>query len=170
MAVPYLGEIRMFAFGRTPNGWQQCDGSLLPISTYDALFALIGTTYGGDGQTTFAVPDLRGRAPIHQGAGPGLGNYAIGQTAGSETVTLTVPQLPAHAHAVAATGAATLSSPEGRRYGTTIAPTYVDTLATGQFAPEASALVGGSLPHNNMMPSLTVSFAIATAGIFPQQA
>lgn len=169
MATPYVGEIRMFAFGRTPNWWVQCDGSLLPISEYDVLFALIGTTYGGDGQTTFAVPDLRGRAPIHQGTGPGLGTRVIGERAGLEQVPLTVPQLPAHTHPVAATGAATLSSPENRRYGTTTAPTYVDTMATGQLAPEASALVGGGLPHNNMMPSLTVSFAIAWAGIFPQQ-
>lgn len=169
MATPYIGEIRMFGFGRTPNGWLKCDGSLQSISEYEALFVLLGTMYGGDGQTTFGVPDLRGRAPMHQGTGPGLSNHLIGESAGSESVTLTVQQLPAHAHPTAATGPATLSSPENRRYGTTTAPTYVDTLATGQLAPQASALVGSGFPHDNMMPSLTVQFAIAAVGIFPSQ-
>ena len=111
MAEPYLGEIRMFAFGTrgAPIGWQACDGSLLPISQNDALFALIGTTYGGDGQTTFAVPDLRGRVPVHQGTGPGLSTYVIGQRAGTETVTVLSTQMPAHTHTLVATSAASTS-------------------------------------------------------------
>ena len=102
MSTPYIGEIRMFGFGTrgAPNGWQGCDGSLLPISEYDALFALIGTTYGGDGQVTFGVPDLRGRLPIHQGTGPGLSTYVIGQKAGTETVTVLPTQMPAHTHPI----------------------------------------------------------------------
>ena len=112
MSTPYIGEIRMFGFGRTPIGWQACDGSLLPISQYDALFALIGTTYGGDGQNTFAVPDLQGRLPIHQGQGQGLSNYVIGQRAGTESVTVLPTQMPAHSHVmVATTGASTAITP-----------------------------------------------------------
>ena len=104
MSEPYVGEIRMFGFGSrgAPNGWQACDGSLLAIANYDVLFALIGTTYGGDGQQTFAVPDLRGRLPIHQGQGPGLSNYVIGQSAGTETVSVLPTQMPPrHACALA---------------------------------------------------------------------
>ena len=112
MSTPYIGEIRMLGFGRTPIGWQACDGSLLPISQYETLFVLIGTTYGGDGQSTFAVPDLRGRLPVHQGQGPGLSNYVVGQMAGTESVTLLAPQMPTHTHPmVATTGAATALTP-----------------------------------------------------------
>lgn len=176
MSTPYIGEIRMFGFGRTPNGWQACDGSLLPISQYDALFALIGTTYGGDGQTTFAVPDLRGRLPIHQGQGPGLSNYVIGQMAGTETVTVLQTQMPAHTHTlVATTGASTATTP-----GNTLLPGavsgdtfYVNTV-TGNTAAAMSAqmitLSGGSQPHENTMPTLTVQYCIATFGIFPSPA
>ena len=133
MSQPYIGEIRMFAFGTrgAPNGWQACDGSLLPISEYDALFALIGTTYGGDGQTTFAVPDLRGRLPIHQGQGPGLSNYVMGQMAGTENVTLLTTQMPIHTHTmVATTGAATSLTP-----GNTLLPGSV----SGQLPPCGAA-------------------------------
>lgn len=178
MSTPYIGEIRMFAFGTrgAPNGWQACDGSLLPISQYDALFALIGTTYGGDGQTTFAVPDLRGRLPIHQGAGPGLSNYVIGQRAGTETVTVLPTQMPAHTHTVVATtAAATTGTP-----GTTVLPGAVsgqtmyvtDTTGGRSFSlsPQATTLAGGSQPHENCMPTLVVQFCIATQGIFPSPA
>lgn len=176
MSQPYIGEIRMFGFGRTPNGWQACDGSLLPISEYDALFALIGTTYGGDGQVTFAVPDLRGRLPIHQGQGPGLSNYVIGQRAGTETVTLIQTQMPAHTHtAVATTGAASSLTP-----GPTLLPGavsgdnfYVSTTAGATAVPmstQSTSLAGGNQPHENCMPTLTVQYCIATFGIFPSQA
>lgn len=178
MSTPFIGEIRMFAFGTrgAPNDWQACDGSLLPISQYDALFALIGTTYGGDGQTTFAVPDLRGRVPTHQGQGPGLSNYVIGQRAGTETVTLLSTQMPTHTHTmVAATAAATSLSP-----GNTLLPAAVSgetmyvTDTTGAstlvMSTQSTSVSGGSQPHENCMPTLTVQFCIATAGIFPSQA
>lgn len=178
MSQPYIGEIRMFAFGTrgAPNNWQACDGSLLPIAQYDALFALIGTTYGGDGQTTFAVPDLRGRVPIHQGQGPGLSNYVIGQRAGTETVTVLPTQMPAHTHvAVATTAAASTGSPgNGVLPGAVANQTmYVtDTTGGAPFTLAASSVTnaGGSQPHENCMPTLTVQFCIATFGIFPSQA
>lgn len=178
MSQPYIGEIRMFSFGTrgAPTGWQACDGSLLPISEYDALFALIGTTYGGDGQTTFAVPDLRGRLPIHQGQGAGLSNYVIGQRAGTETVTLTQTQMPAHTHTlVATTGLATSLTP-----GNTLLPAaldsenfYMSDISGGTAVPmsaQSTTLAGGNQPHENCMPTLTVQFCIATFGIFPSQA
>jgi microcystin-dependent protein len=177
MSTPYIGEIRMFGFGTrgAPNGWQACDGSLLPISEYDALFALVGTTYGGDGQTTFGVPDLRGRLPIHQGTGPGLSTYVIGQEAGTETVTVLPTQMPAHTHtAIATTGAATTGTP-----GTSVIPGAVanqtmyvtDTTGGTPFTQAANAVTqaGGSQPHENRMPTLTVQYCIATQGIFPSQ-
>lgn len=178
MSTPYIGEIRMFGFGTrgAPNGWQGCDGSLLPISQYDALFALIGTTYGGDGQTTFGVPDLRGRLPIHQGTGPGLSTYVIGQMAGIETVTLLLTQLPAHTHTLVATsGAASSLTP-----GNTLLPGavsgdsfYVSDVSSATQVPmsaQSTSLAGGSQPHDNTMPTLTVQYCIATQGIFPSQA
>ena len=178
MTTPYIGEIRMFGFGTrgAPNNWQACDGTLLQISQYDALFALIGTTYGGDGQTTFAVPDLRGRVPIHQGTGPGLSNYVIGQRAGTETVSVQTTQMPAHTHtAIATTAAATTGTP-----GTSVVPGAVanqtmyvtDTTGGRAFTQSAQAvtLAGGSQPHENCMPTLTVQYCIATQGIFPSQA
>lgn len=178
MSTPYIGEIRMFGFGTrgAPTGWQACDGSLLPISEYDALFALIGTTYGGDGQTTFAVPDLRGRLPIHQGTGPGLSNYVIGQRAGTESVTVLPTQMPAHSHIiVTTTGAATSQTPGNALLpGTVSADSFYVSDVSGATAVAMSAqstsLAGGSQPHENCMPTLTVQFCIATFGIFPSQA
>ncbi len=178
MSTPYIGEIRMFGFGTrgAPNGWQGCDGSLLAISEYDALFALIGTTYGGDGQTTFAVPDLRGRLPIHQGTGPGLNTYVIGQVAGSENVTVLPTQMPAHTHTtIATTSAATTGAPgNGVIPGAVANQTMYVTDTTGgtPFTQAANAvtLAGGSQPHENCMPTLTVQYCIATQGIFPSQA
>jgi len=177
MSTPYIGEIRMFGFGTrgAPNGWQACDGSLLSIAEYSPLFALIGTTYGGDGQTTFAVPDLRGRLPIHQGTGPGLSTYVIGQRAGTETVTVLPTQMPAHTHTmVATTGASTAVTP-----GTNLLPGavtgdtfYVNTITGNNAAamsPQMVGMAGGSQPHENCMPTLTVQYCIATQGIFPSQ-
>lgn len=177
MSTPYIGEIRMFAFGTrgAPDGWQACDGSLLPISQYDALFALIGTTYGGDGQSTFAVPDLRGRLPIHQGQGPGLSNYVIGQQAGTETVTVLSTQMPAHTHvAVATTSAATALTPgTGLLPGAVSGESFYVSDVVGKTAVAMSAqstgVAGGSQPHENCMPTLTVQYCIATQGIFPSQ-
>jgi microcystin-dependent protein len=177
MSTPYIGEIRMFAFGTrgAPNNWQACDGTLLPISQYDALFALIGTTYGGDGQTTFAVPDLRGRVPIHQGTGPGLSTYVIGQRAGTETVTVLPTQMPAHTHTAVATTATGTTGTVGNTVlpGTVNADTMYITDITGltafTLAPQSVTQAGGSQPHENCMPTLTVQYCIATAGIFPSQ-
>ena len=175
MSQPYVGEIRMFGFGRVPNGWQPCDGRLLSIAEYEVLFALIGTTYGGDGQASFAVPDLRGRLPIHQGTGPGLSNYVIGQMSGTESVTLISQQMPAHTHtAVATTGLATALTP-----GTALLPGavsgdnfYASDITTATAVPmstQSTSLAGGSQPHENCMPTLTVQYCIAWAGIFPSQ-
>lgn len=178
MSTPYIGEIRMFGFGTrgAPNGWQACDGSLLPISEYDALFALIGTTYGGDGQTTFAVPDLRGRLPIHQGTGPGLSTYVIGQQAGTETVTLLPTQMPAHTHTLSATSGAASSLTPGTALlpGSVSGDTFYASDITGATAlamsPQSMSTSGGNQPHENTMPTLTVQYCIATQGIFPSQA
>ena len=147
MSTPYIGEIRMFSFGTrgAPNGWQACDGSLLPISQYDALFALIGTTYGGDGQTTFGVPDLRGRVPMHQGTGPGLSTYVIGQKAGTETVTVLATQMPAHTHSI--------TGPRGANNGD-IGGTYLQTsLEAWESLTKTTTSVGSGIAHNNLQPT-----------------
>jgi microcystin-dependent protein len=177
MSTPYIGEIRMFSFGArgAPNGWQACDGSLLSIAEYDAFYALIGTTYGGDGQVTFGVPDLRGRLPIHQGTGPGLSTYVIGQKAGSETVTVLQTQMPAHTHTMAATSAAATAVTPGTALlpGAVSGDTfYVNNIAGNVAAPMSAQMLtvaGGSQPHENTMPTLTVQYCIATQGIFPSQ-
>ena len=170
MSTPYVGEIRMFGFGRVPNGWQACDGSLLPIAEYDTLFALIGTTYGGDGQNTFGVPDLRGRVPLHQGTGTGLSTYVIGQTAGTETVTLAASQID-HTHALpVSSAAATSPSPAiGVMAADSLDPVYSAGPSNVQMHPTSVGVFGGGQPHENMMPTLTVSYCISTFGIFPSQ-
>jgi microcystin-dependent protein len=178
MSTPYIGEIRMFGFGTrgAPNGWQACDGSLMSIAEFDALFALIGTTYGGDGQTTFAAPDLRGRLPIHQGTGPGLSTYVIGQRAGTETVTVLPTQMPAHTHTLAVTSSAATAITPGTSLlpGTVSGETFYTSDITGATAlpmtAQATSSAGGSQPHENCMPTLTVQYCIATQGIFPSQA
>lgn len=175
MSSPYVGEIRMFGFSRVPSGWQTCDGSLLAIDQYETLFMLIGTTYGGNGVTNFAVPDMRGRVPVEQGAGPGLSTRVMGQQTGTEEVTLLIGQLPTHNHLCVATAdAGTTATPGPAVAFGGIAP---DTMYTSSIAgltafPLGSATIGpqgGSLPHNNLMPTLSVSFCIATIGIFPSQ-
>ncbi len=178
MSQPYVGEIRMFAFGNrgAPSGWQSCNGGLLPISEYVALFALLGTTYGGDGQTTFAVPDLRGRIPLHQGTGPGLGTYVIGQRAGVEAVTLIANQMPAHTHALLASSAAATTATPGATVvpgaigGDTIYATDLTGATTAPMAAQSTTIAGGSQPHENTMPTLTVQYCIAWAGIYPAPA
>ncbi|WP_369935530.1 phage tail protein [Xanthomonas tesorieronis] len=174
MATPFIGEIRLFGFGRTPQGWQACDGSLLQISEYEPLYVLIGTAYGGNGTTTFAVPDLRGRLPIHQGQGPGLSNYVLAQLSGTETVTLTELQLPAHTHTLAATtAAATATAPSGLLPATVSGDVFYVTNTAGAtavpMATQSTTITGGGQPHENTMPTLTVQYCIATTGIFPQQ-
>jgi microcystin-dependent protein len=167
MAQPYVGEIRMFAGNFAPAGWMFCDGQLLPISQNETLFQLIGTTYGGDGQSTFALPDLRGRIPMHQGTGTAI-SLSLAESAGEETVTLTAAAIPAHSHAAAvASGVGHLSEPQGavpaahRDF-----PAY-DSAPGTPMAAGAVAAAGGSQPHENMPPFLCVSFIISLFGIFP---
>ncbi len=170
MAEPYVGQIVAVGFNFAPRGWALCHGQLLPISNYDALFALIGTTYGGDGQQTFAVPDLRGRAAVHQGTGQGLTNRVMGEKSGTETAMLLTQQIPPHGHSIAAsTSAGTQAGPAGGvlaaaslRGANDYAATANVTLALGSLQA-----VGGSQPHANMQPSATVNFIIALEGIFP---
>ncbi|HYA37231.1 MAG TPA: tail fiber protein [Candidatus Methylomirabilis sp.] len=171
MAEPYVGEIRMFGGNFAPAGWLFCDGSLLPISEYTTLFQLIGTTYGGDGQSTFALPDLRGRIPIHQGQGAGLSPRQIGESGGSESVTLTSAQLANHSHAFpASTSAASSGDPLNAVVADTgTASVYSTGSPNVAMSPGAITVAGGSQPHDNMMPFVCVSFIISLFGIFPTQ-
>ena len=177
MSQPYIGEIRIFAGGFAPSGWQFCDGTLMPISEYDTLFTLIGTTYGGDGQQTFALPDLRGRVPLHVGATPDH-DYLLGEQGGTESVSLTTAQLPGHTHLVGASAAAPAKAvaaidlaagayvpgtpvPKPKLYGaaTALTPMY----------PGAVQAMGGNQPHPNMAPFLAINFIISLYGIYPSQ-
>ncbi len=170
MADPYVGEIRMFGGNFAPVGWAFCQGQLMPISENDTLFTLIGTTYGGDGQETFGLPDLQGRIPVHQGTGPGLSSYVIGEKAGVEAVTLTTQQMPLHNHAfIASQATGTQNTPVNN---------MVASSASNRFRPGApsdpfpSTLVqpsGGNQPHENMMSYLCVNYIISLYGIFPSQ-
>jgi microcystin-dependent protein len=168
---PFIGEIRMFAFGFAPQGWALCNGQLLPIAQNQALFSLLGTTYGGNGTTTFALPDLRSRVPVHQGQGPGLSPYAEGQASGTETVTLAAAQMPQHTHPVnASSSAATSDNPAGRTLARSASHIYhpesgQHTVMDANMLGEA----GGSQPHDNIQPYLAVTFCIALNGIFPAQ-
>jgi microcystin-dependent protein len=168
MAQPYVGEIRMFAGNFAPAGWMFCEGQLLPISENETLFNLIGTTYGGDGQSTFALPDLRGRLPIHQGGG-----FILAQIGGVEQVTLTVNQIPVHTHPfLASSNLASSSSPANQlpavAQSATITPYGTDAPQV-QLSPNSVGSVGGSQPHNNFQPYLCVDFIISLFGIFPSQ-
>ena len=172
MANPYLAEIRIFAGNFAPTGWAFCDGQILSISQNTALFSLLGTTYGGDGRTTFALPDLRGRAPVHMGQGPGLSNYSIGQVGGQENTTLTINQLPAHNHLVACDNSgATTSSPAGAipaNAGINAVDQYFSSRSsTGTLSPSALQNTGSGQPFPNQGPYLALSFIIALQGIFP---
>ena len=169
MGQPYVGEIRIFAGNFAPAGWMFCDGSILSISENDTLFNLIGTTYGGDGQSTFALPDLRGRLPLHMGNGGGS-SYVLGQNGGSEEVTLTVNQMPSHSHPMLAnSGNATTANAAGNVLAQT--PTYTPYIASNanvQLAGTAIAQqVGGSQPHSNIQPFLCVDFIISLYGVYP---
>lgn len=165
MAQPYVGEIRMFAGNFAPAGWMFCEGQLLPISEYETLFNLIGTTYGGDGQSTFALPDLRGRLPIHMGNG-----FVLAQNGGVETVTLTPSQIASHNHALLASNDIPgSSSPNGNVFGQAATKIYRNGSASVALGAQAMSSTGGSQPHNNMQPYLCVSFIISLFGIFPSQ-
>jgi microcystin-dependent protein len=169
MAQPYVGEIRMFAGNFPPNGWMFCDGNTLPISENETLFQLIGTTYGGDGESTFNLPDLRGRVPIHQGTGSSGTNYQMGEMSGVETVTLTTQQMPQHNHALTATQTAgTQPNPGGNILANSQGPQpYLQENPDGQLNGQAIQPAGGSQPHENMQPYLGLNYIISPFGIFP---
>jgi microcystin-dependent protein len=172
MSDPFVAEIRMFPFNFPPKGWAFCDGQLLPLSQNTALFSLLGTTYGGDGKSTFALPDLQGSAPMQSGQGQGLSDRFLGEQSGTETVTLLISEIPIHTHNVMAVGSlANLNAPGPTRAlarssgGTIYQPVTNQNLV--QMAPQSLSPAGGSLPHNNMQPYLTVNFCIALQGVFP---
>lgn len=175
MSTPFLGEIRLLPYTFAPRDWADCDGRLLSIAANSALFALLGTTYGGDGSKTFALPDLRGRVPVHQGSGPGLSPRSIGELGGSEEVTLLAAQMPAHSHAFNATsGSANASTPAANnQLGSVVSDTlYTDDVIGLTGIPTAPTMLtsqGGNQPHTNVMPTLAVRFCIATGGIFPSR-
>jgi microcystin-dependent protein len=164
MAQPYVGEIRMFAGNFAPAGWMFCEGQLLPISENETLFQLIGTTYGGDGQSTFALPDLRGRIPIHQGNG-----FILAEQGGAEEITLTVSQIPAHGHPLLASSVTgDQVNPAGNVPANSFNVTpYINSAPDGNMAASAIAPIGGSQPHTNFQPYLCVDFIISLFGIFP---
>lgn len=163
MAQPYVGEIRMFAGNFAPAGWMFCEGQLLPISENETLFQLIGTTYGGDGESTFALPDLRGRLPLHQGNG-----FILAETGGAEEITLTVSQIPAHSHPMLAQAAAASSaSPKDNVLAQPTASIYNTGTNMVNMAAQAIGPVGGSQPHTNFQPYLCIDFIISLFGIFP---
>jgi microcystin-dependent protein len=167
MSEPYVGEIRLVGFNFAPVGWMLCDGQLLPISEYDTLFNLIGTTYGGDGQTTFGLPDLRGRTPFHQGSGGGT-TYIIGQQGGVETVTLLSTQIPSHTHTVNVQNEmGDTSSPIGALFAASNEDQYAGSGSSAS-GPILSA-VGGSQPHSNLQPFLCANYIISLFGIYPSQ-
>ena len=170
MADPFVAEIRIFPFNFAPKGWAWCDGQLMPLSQNTALFSLLGTTYGGNGKSNFALPDLQGRAPMHPGQGPGLSLHDLGETGGSETVTLLESEIPAHSHGLMASNQ--LGDTPGVS-GAYIARTTFNMFQSNTsanltpMAPEALAPAGGDQPHNNMQPYLTFYFCIALQGVFP---
>jgi microcystin-dependent protein len=166
MAQPYVGEIRMFAGNFAPSGWMFCEGQLLPISENETLFQLIGTTYGGDGESTFGLPDLRGRVPLHQGNG-----FTLPETGGAETVTLTVNEIPSHTHPVlASTSVGTAASPAGNVLAASgSSNVYRPGPSAAALSAQTVGFVGGSQPHTNFQPYLCIDFIISLFGIFPSQ-
>ena len=170
MSDPFVAEIRIFPFNFAPTGWAMCNGQLIPISQNTALFSLLGTTYGGDGKSTFAMPNRQGNAPLFWGQGPGLSPYDEGQLGGSEIVTLLQTEMPIHAHQASGASGSGPTSPANNTWGTgagrTPPPTYVDGSPNVSMG-NASSVAGGSLPHNNLQPYLALNFCIALQGIFP---
>lgn len=175
MSDPFVAEIRIFPFNFPPKGWAFCNGQLMPLSQNTALFSLLGTTYGGDGKSTFALPDMQGNAPMQPGQGQGLSLRDLGQIGGADNVTLLISEIPVHNHTVETHNldagglqnpgptALLAKSSQGNAYQTNTSANLV------QFAPQALSLTGGGLPHNNMQPYLTLNFCIALQGIFPQR-
>jgi microcystin-dependent protein len=173
MANPFVAEIRIFPFNFAPRGWAWCDGQLLPLSQNTALFSLLGTTYGGNGESNFALPDLQGRTPMHPGQGPGLSLHDLGETGGSETVSLLESEIPSHAHVISASTNA--ADEEGSKQPAGAIPggqqgsnqLYASLSSPVPFNASALAPAGGDQPHNNLQPYLTFYFAIALQGVFP---
>jgi len=171
MSNPFVAEIRIVAFNFAPKGWAFCDGQLLPISQFTAVFSLMGTSYGGNGTTTFALPNLQGSAAMHQGQGPGLSDRFVGETGGSAAVTLIPSELPAHTHTVQGATGGGLSAPSGTDiWGSALrgrpAP-YMSGGGNVSMSPAATATAGASTPHNNMPPYLTLNYVVALQGVFP---
>ncbi len=170
MADPFVAEIRIFPFNFPPSGWASCNGQILPISQNTALFSLLGTTYGGDGKSTFALPDLQGRAPMQHGQGPGLSLHDLGEAGGSQSVSLLESEMPVHAHSLSfSSDPADLRQPTATR---TLARSqsgfaYGNATSLTNMSASALAYAGGGLPHNNMQPYLTLNFCIALQGVFP---
>ncbi|GAA3537561.1 phage tail protein [Nocardioides daeguensis] len=170
MADQFLAEIRVFPFNFAPAGWAFCNGQLMPISQNTALFSLLGTTYGGDGKSTFALPNLQGQAPLQHGQGPGLSDRFLGESSGSSTVTLLQSEMPVHSHTLRGdlVDPADTSTPNpNASYGLSAGGTLYQASSNAQLDPAALVPAGGSLPHNNMQPYLTLHFCIALQGIFP---
>ncbi|SHL69797.1 phage tail protein [Flavobacterium chilense] len=166
---PFVAEIRIFPFNFPPKGWAFCNGQLLPLSQNTALFSLLGTTYGGDGRSNFALPDLQGRTPMHPGQGPGLSLHDLGESSGTETVTLIDSEIPAHNHNLMVTS---LNSQSTNPSNTSLGrgnpvKVYLNSNPTTNMGLNAIAPTGGNLPHNNMMPYMTMNFCIALQGVFP---
>ncbi len=172
MSEPFVGEIRMFAGSFAPRGWAFCDGQLLAVMQNDALFSLLGTIYGGDGRTTFGLPDMRGRIPVHAGSGPGLSTRKLGAKGGAEQVTLATTNLPAHSHQIKASAdAGSRNNPEGKFQGASPNVTVFRPNETPNVAFDAASItnVGGSGDHTNLMPFLCVNFIIALIGTYPSR-
>ena len=170
MADPFVAEMRIFPFNFAPKGWAWCNGQLMPISQNTALFSLLGTTYGGDGKSTFALPDMQGNAPMHPGQGPGLSLHDLGEMSGSETVTLLISEMPFHNHGLRATldaGDVAIPGPTRSLASSAQGVIYNTTAPNAAMGPEALAPAGGDQPHNNMQPYLTFYFNIALQGVFP---
>ena len=172
MSEPFLAEIKMFAGNFAPRNYALCNGQLLPISQNTALFSLLGTMYGGNGQTTFGLPDLRGRAPMHQGQGPGLTDRVVGENGGEPSVSVIISEMPSHTHgamgvAVAGDVATPANTTWASSAGGRTAPPLYQSASNTTMNPQAVGIAGGSQPHNNLQPYLTINFIIATAGIFP---
>lgn len=171
MADPFVAEIRIFPFNFPPQGWAWCDGQLLPLSQNTALFSLLGTTYGGDGKSTFALPDLRGRAPMHPGQGPGLSQRDLGETGGTETVALNQNEMPVHAHGMGGSNQpGEDAAPAGQTLGRSVGASLYQTNISQNLVPmavQSLAPAGNDQPHNNMQPYLTCYFNIALQGVYP---
>jgi microcystin-dependent protein len=170
MADPFVAEIRIFPFNFAPTGWAFCDGQLMPLSQNTALFSLLGTTYGGDGKSTFALPNMQGNAPMHPGQGPGLSLHDLGEGGGSDTVTLLESEIPAHSHSVrvdAADPGEDRTPAQEALARSTGGNLYALPTSLVQLAPQTLAPAGGDQPHNNLQPYLTLNFCIALQGVFP---